>query len=112
MTHFFTIVLNGMPWISCHLPVFNKLNVDWRWHVIEGAAKNVGCTSWCKSIPPSLSTDGTTEYLNEISSHPRVRLYRSKMWNGKLDMVNAFAAEIKAGDTVMEGVVAPPGAQM
>lgn len=92
---FLTIVLDGMPWIATHLPVFNRLRCDWEWHIVEGVAKNVGCTSWCKPIKPRLSNDGTTEFLNAIRSHPRVRIYQKESWNGKLEMVNTPLQDIK-----------------
>src|SRR5438874_9967466 len=36
--HFFTIVLNGEPFIRYHLDVFRALPVRWHWHIIEGVA--------------------------------------------------------------------------
>lgn len=87
--HFLTIVYNGMPWITHHLPVLNQLPFDWTWHVVEGTATPTHCTSWCKPIPPSLSTDGTHEYLRSIAHHPRIRLYEKPQWDGKISMVNA-----------------------
>jgi hypothetical protein len=86
---FFTIVLNGAPWIYNHLPMMQRLtNIDWRWIVIEGAAKPVKDTAWCKPIKPMLSDDGTHEYLQSISNHPRVEFRCSKEWEGKLNMCN------------------------
>lgn len=85
---FFTIVRNGMPWIGCHLPIFNRLTVPWHWIVIEGYARPVKDTSWCKHVDESASNDGTCEYLNCISSHHRRVHYRSGVWNGKTAMVN------------------------
>lgn len=85
---FLTIVLDGMPYIAGHLQVFNRLSVDWEWHIVEGAAMPAHCTSWCKSIEPRLSRDGTTEYLAEISRHPRVKVYQRESWAGKIAMVN------------------------
>lgn len=89
--HIFTIVYNGMPYITWHLPMLNMLRqygIDWHWHVVEGPAKNVYCTSWCKPLPMGQSTDGTVEYLATIKSHPRVSLYQASMWPGKVAMVN------------------------
>lgn len=102
MIHIITIVLDGMPFIPIHLPELNKLSLDWRWNVIEGTAKPVLDTAWCKPIAPRLSKDGTTEYLLSIASHPRVKLYRNPQWEGKLEMVNAPVADIKEGDTVIQ----------
>lgn len=36
--HFFTIVLNGMPFIEKHIETFSKISPDWHWHIIEGVA--------------------------------------------------------------------------
>lgn len=89
MVNFFTIVLDGMPWIACHLPVFNRLSIPWRWIVVEGVARPKNCTAWCKPIPPRLSNDGTTQYLDSISRHPRIAVIRSPAHEaGKLGMVN------------------------
>src|SRR3954449_12884090 len=44
--HFFTIVLNGEPFIRYHLDVFRRLPFRWHWHVIEGVASLVHDTAW------------------------------------------------------------------
>ncbi len=100
--HFVTIVLDGMPWLPCHLPVFNTLNCDWDWSVVEGVANNVKCTRWCKPLNPRLSIDGTTEYLDSIKSHKRVKVYQRQQWDGKIEMVNAPLREIKEPGLVIE----------
>lgn len=86
---FFSIVLDGMPWVTFHYPEFRKLAFDWEWHVVEGVAASVKDTQWCRSIPPRLSNDGTTQYLDSLEFDSRVRLYRKKSWQGKVEMVNA-----------------------
>jgi len=87
---FLTIVLDGMPWVTRHWPEFERLDFDWQWHVVEGAAANTACTSWCAPIAPRLSNDGTTQYLDALASYDhRVILHRKELWQGKLDMVNA-----------------------
>lgn len=85
----FTIVLDGMPYITWHLPMLNRLRLDWKWHIMEGVAENKHCTSWCKKIEPRLSNDGTKEYLDSISGHKRVVVHRKELWDGKIEMVNA-----------------------
>lgn len=92
--HFLTIVKDGMPWITHHLPVFQRLNRPWVWHIVEGTAAPVLDTSWCRPIPPGLSTDGTHEYLKQLRNHPRVRVYQSCQWRGKVNMVNAPLSSI------------------
>jgi hypothetical protein len=87
--HIITIVKNGQPWIERHLPIFEATGLDWTWHISEGTADNILDTSWCSKIEPGLSTDGTSAYLDSISRHPRVRLYRKDLWAGKLAMIQA-----------------------
>jgi hypothetical protein len=93
--HIVTICLDGMPQIRWHLPVLDQLKIPWQWHIAEGAAANVKDTAWCKAQQPRLSRDGTTEYLNALSGHPRVRLYRKQMWDGKVSMFNTMLSNIK-----------------
>lgn len=95
--HFFTIVLDGMPWITHHLPVFQKLppGINWDWTVAEGVAGAVNDTSWCQSIPPRLSLDGTHEYLLSLSFHPRVLHLSRLLWHGKTAMCNAALETMK-----------------
>ncbi|MBL8550620.1 MAG: glycosyltransferase [Hyphomonadaceae bacterium] len=101
--HFFTIVLNGEPFIRYHLDVFNALPFRWRWHVIEGVAALKHDTAWSVAgggrIDPSLhdngrSKDGTSAYLDHIAAaHPdKITLYRKpagEFWDGKKEMVSA-----------------------
>ncbi len=102
MIHFFTICLDGMPFITNHLPVFNRLTVPWAWTVVEGVARNVACTRWCKTIYPRLSQDGTTEYLNSIKGHPRVKIHRREEWAGKIEMVNLALAGMTTPGILMQ----------
>jgi hypothetical protein len=84
-----TIVKDGLPWIAEHYPTYRSLAIPWEWHVVEGTASARHCTKWCRDLRPGLSEDGTTEYLDSIAFDPRVFLYRSEIWNGKVAMVNA-----------------------
>lgn len=99
-----------MPFIRRHLDVFLSLGVDWEWHVVEGLADLKHDTSWSLQfggkLPEQsgsrsfLSTDGTTEYLDEIrETHPdKIRVYRKSplsVWDGKLEMVAAPLANIR-----------------
>lgn len=96
MITFFTIVLDGMPWICHHYPVFCQLNIPWRWIVVEGVAENVKCTSWCSKIKPRLSNDGTDEYLSFLCSKDnRVTHSSSGLWEGKVQMCNAALSLIQ-----------------
>lgn len=93
--HVLTLCLNGMPWIATQWTNLVKCGIDWTWHIVEGAAANTHCTSWCKRIPPQYSCDGTDEFLKHVKKSPRVKLYRKPMWDGKLEMVNAPLPEIQ-----------------
>jgi hypothetical protein len=101
--HFFTVVLNGQPFIQYHLQVFRELPFRWHWHVVEGVAELVHDSAW--SVPlggrvePEMhregrSNDGTTEYLDaiEAESPSAVTVYRKPQgvfWEGKREMVEA-----------------------
>lgn len=107
--HFFTIVLNGMPFVEAHIHEMLKLPFDWHWHIVEGVASLSHDTAWSAArggrIDASfhrngLSNDGTSEYLDGLArAHPsRVTLYRKPdgaLWDGKIDMVRAPLADIR-----------------
>lgn len=105
--HFFTLVLNGMPFIRYHVEMLQQLRLDWVWHVVEGVAELKYDTAWSLAtggkIPPDYhyhgrSIDGTTEYLDELArGEPRVQIYRQaadSFWDGKLSMCQAPLAKI------------------
>ncbi len=98
---FFTLVLNGEPFIRYHLDVLERLSFPWQWHIVEGVAEHHHDTAWCAnaggSIPEDdhrhgLSIDGTSEYLTELAeSYPdRVHVHRREngFWDGKREMAN------------------------
>jgi glycosyltransferase involved in cell wall biosynthesis len=99
--HFFTIVLNGEPFIRHHIEVLRQLPFRWHWHIVEGAAELVHDTAWSKStggeLPTDqhhggLSKDGTTAYLDQLASEysNEVSIYRppaGQHWDGKTAMV-------------------------
>lgn len=90
MITFFTIVRDGMPWITKHYPVFKSLDLEWRWIVVEGTAANTNCTSWCAPVMPRLSNDGTTDYLIDLAKQDdRVHHIPAFLWRGgKVEMCN------------------------
>jgi hypothetical protein len=99
--HFFTIVLNGMPFIKYHLKEFEKLSFPWHWHVVEGLANLKGDTGWGLAngarIPDGfhndgLSIDGTTAYLNSLPWSNKMSVYRAynRFWDSKTEMVNVL----------------------
>ena len=101
--HFFTIVLNGEPFIRYHIEVFKQLPFKWHWHIVEGVADLKHDTGWSIQFGGritnelhcnGLSNDGTTEYLNELAMQfpENITIYRKSngtFWDGKLEMVNA-----------------------
>lgn len=100
--HFFTIVLNGKPFIEYHINVFRQLPFKWHWHIIEGVAELKNDTAWSLGNGGrisndlhnnGLSNDGTTAYLDSIENQftENITIYRKSggsFWNGKLEMVN------------------------
>ncbi len=107
--HFFTIVLNGQPFIRYHIEQFKQLPITWHWHIIEGVADLKHDTAWCLQRGGQItdeihrkgrSNDGTSEYLDELA-----RLYPENItvyckpegvfWEGKREMVNAPLANIQ-----------------
>lgn len=106
--HFFTIVLNGEPFIRYHINVFKQLPFQWHWHIIEGVAELKHDTAWSLRNGGHVtnefhrngrSNDGTTEYLDELARlYPEnITVYRKPegvFWDGKRQMVNAPLANI------------------
>ncbi|GAX41100.1 group 1 glycosyl transferase [Tolypothrix sp. NIES-4075] len=100
--HFFTIVLNGEPFIRYHIEAFKQLPFKWHWHIVEGVAELKHDTGWSIEHGGHISdqihhngrsNDGTTEYLDQlVSQYPeQIRVYRQPegvFWNGKREMVN------------------------
>ncbi|PSB51793.1 FkbM family methyltransferase [filamentous cyanobacterium Phorm 6] len=101
--HFFTIVLNGEPFIRYHIEAFKQLPFKWHWHIIEGVAELKHDTAWSLRNGGRItdeihcngrSNDGTAEYLDELAQlYPEnVTVYRKPegiFWEGKREMVNA-----------------------
>jgi ADP-heptose:LPS heptosyltransferase/glycosyltransferase involved in cell wall biosynthesis len=106
--HFFTIVLNGKPFINYHIEMMKKLPFRWHWHIIEGVADLKHDTGWSLQYggkihdelhKNGLSNDGTSEYIDELYKlFPKnISIYRKPsgiFWDGKLEMVNAPLANI------------------
>ncbi|MFB2771714.1 glycosyltransferase family 4 protein [Pelatocladus sp. BLCC-F211] len=107
--HFFTIVLNGQPFIRYHIEIFKQLPFKWHWHIVEGVADLKHDTSWSVKLGGCISDeihrngrscDGTTEYLDELAElYPdNITIYRQSegvFWDGKREMVNAPLANIQ-----------------
>ena len=100
--HFFTIVLNGEPFIRYHIDVFKRLPFNWHWHIVEGVADLKHDTSWSVPLGGKItdkihsngrSIDGTSEYVDKLKQlYPNnITIYRkppSVFWEGKREMVN------------------------
>jgi len=100
--HYFTIVLNGEPFIRHHIDVLQRLSFRWHWHLVEGAATLTHDTAWSTAsggaLPSErhrsgLSVDGTSAYLDELASRypDRITLHRpppGQLWDGKIQMVS------------------------
>ena len=100
--NFFTIVLNGEPFIRYHIEVFKQLPFKWHWHIVEGVADLKNDTAWGLRNGGHIndeihenghSYDGTTEYINELAQlYPdNITIYRKPegiFWDGKREMVN------------------------
>ena len=107
--HFFTIVLNGEPFIRYHIDIFKQIPFKWHWHIIEGVADLKHDTGWSLRLGGKItdeihkqgrSKDGTSEYLDQLAAkYPEnVTIYRKPegvFWDGKREMVNAPLANIK-----------------
>ena len=88
-----SIVLNGMHHLRKQAEIIPKI-FD-KWIIVEGATKNVKCSSWCQEMPDSFhdedghSIDGTKEYLEKLSENPKIDVYfGSGLWEGKVSMFN------------------------
>ncbi len=107
--HFFTIVLNGEPFIRYHEKLLCNLDIPWHWHIVEGVADLKHDTAWSVAagghVAESLhdrgrSNDGTSSYLDQLAARfpDNVSIYRKPLdafWDGKLEMVDAPLANIK-----------------
>ncbi len=107
--HFFSIVLNGQPFIRYHIEVFKQLPFQWHWHIVEGVADLKHDTAWGlrnggyisdEIHKNGRSCDGTTEYIDTLAQlYPdNITVYRQPegvFWDGKREMVNAPLANIQ-----------------
>jgi hypothetical protein len=91
--HVVQIVLDGMPYLPLHLPQFERLSCDWNYTIVHGAAANTGSTSWCQEQTPRLSRDGSSEFINSLTKHPRVTVIQRQWWPGGKDEMFRTALE-------------------
>lgn len=102
--HIVTLLHNGMPWLPIHISNFNRLRgINWDWSVIEGRSNAVADTAWVKQMPPSLSTDGSHEYMLELAArHPRVRHFHRASWPGKTFQLNQALSALTTPGILLE----------
>jgi hypothetical protein len=106
MLTIFTIVLNGEPFISKKLEIYQKLTIPWQWRIVEGVSNPGNCTRWCREVPSKwhkdfVSIDGTNEYLKNLK-HPKVSFqYQNKPFDGKIEMIRRALEGVDCG-VVME----------
>ena len=106
--HFFTLLLNGMPFIKYHMNVLQQLKIPWKWHIIEGVADLKHDTAWSLKTGGKiisnihmngLSIDSTTKYIDMLSNKykDQIFVYRKpngQFWDGKLEMCNAILCNL------------------
>lgn len=63
---------------------------------------NVLDTNWCNPQQPRLSRDGTTEFLNALRDHPRIKIHQRQSWHGKTEMVNTCLADFKEPGVILQ----------
>ncbi len=106
---FFTIVLNGMPFLPYLIE--SMINSAHEWFFVEGATLPKKDTSFC-NLPPEwsynkktkLSVDGTTDFLNDYTrKYPKKIKIIRKMdwWHGKVEMCNSFLDKV-TGDLLWQ----------
>ena len=102
-THFFTFVLNGMPFVTYHIETFKKLNRPWKWHIVEGVSDYKHDSAWPLEFggritdhmhKNGISNDGTSEYIDKLAQlYPEnIYIYRKpkgEFWDGRVEMLNA-----------------------
>jgi len=107
--HFFTIVLNGEPFVRYHIGTFKRLPFKWHWHIVEGVADLKNDTAWSLNFGGrisaelhhnGLSNDGTTAYLDTLKKEfpENITVYRKPpgvFWDGKVEMVSAPLQNIR-----------------
>jgi len=106
---FVTLVYDGMPFLRHHPSVFRQLNMPWEWHIVEGVALLRHDTAWSVAsggrVPAwamknSLSTDGTTEFLDQQQKKNPDRIFvyrkpRGEYWDGKIEMERAYLPSLR-----------------
>lgn len=89
---FFSIVLDGLPFLPLIWSELRKLpkEIEWNWVVVEGVAYPYHCTRWVATQTARLSNDGTTEFLRSVDEFDERVIHVTRLggWKGKIEMVN------------------------
>lgn len=99
----YTLCLDSMPFLACiYAELMRLTDRPWLWVCVEGVAAPVADTRWIAKQSPRLSQDGTTEFLDSISVHPRIRIIRQPEWPGKTAMCNAALSHFKERGVLLQ----------
>jgi hypothetical protein len=108
MINIFTLAFNCVDDLRDQWKILQGIKVPFRWSIVEGYARPIACTSWCKPLGDrwhqnGSSTDGTCEFLKIISSDPRVSVQlANRPWAGKKEMVNAALEKLTEAGTLIQ----------
>ena len=98
----FTIIFNGLHHLQHNNQSEFILNNCDKWVVVEGASKSTGSTSWCKTMPENLHTngasiDGTRDFLKSLAKTNDKLIYipSNGFWDSKDHQVNRAIDEVK-----------------
>lgn len=114
--NFFTMVLNGMPFIKYHIEVLKKLNCPWKWHIVEGVIDIKYDGAWRLKlggkIPEQmhkngLSKDETSDYIDALAKkYPKnIYVYRKpkgQFWDGEREACNIVFQNIQKESLLWE----------
>ena len=91
----FSIIFNGLHHLQHNNQSEFILNNCDKWVVVEGASKSTGSTSWCKTMPENLHTngasiDGTRDFLECLAKTNDNLIYipSNGFWDSKDHQVN------------------------
>ena len=99
----FTLALNAMLYITRHLPVFQRLEIPWRWVIVHGIADPVADTAWCQRLPDHFKHDDTLAQISALSGlDSRIHIVSADRWAGKTAMCNAALAQFDKPGTLMQ----------
>lgn len=99
----FTIVIDGAPWVGAQFAELTRLReFDWHWSIVEGASLPKKDTAWMASQNARVSHDGTHQFLQALSAHPRITINSKPEWEGKTQMINAGITAFKEDGILLQ----------